>query len=104
MSYHNSNKIYLKKRKMEKERQTEIENKLNKYIRDKFQYFFPDTKRDICEFIEGQVYPEEELNIYYELARQSKFDLIKLIIQWAKKIEDIIYNEISKLKDKADYI
>lgn len=103
MSYYNSKKSLEKKLKREKEAEEEIEKKLNKYIKEKFQYFFPDTKKDICESIEGQIFREEELNIYYELARENKFDLNILIIKWVEKLEDIIDEYIKNRREKEHF-
>jgi len=103
MAYYNTRKTLEKKLKREKENEEEIERKLNKYIKEKFQYFFPDTKRDICECIEGQLFPEEELNTYYEFSRQNKFDLNKLIIKWVERLEDVIDENIKNKRDKEKF-
>ena len=61
-------------------------NKINQCLpiyKDKFD--------DKLEFVEENLYKDQELLIYYKFAKENKFNVYDLILQWANKLYEIVH-------------
>jgi hypothetical protein len=71
---------------------TEINNLIKK-TNSILPIFTPDTLINEMEFLQNNLYNINELSVYYSLAKENNFNFGEKIIEWAKKLINLLFKK-----------